>query len=157
MQSEKDLFRRYLRENGLRFTPERERILETAISHSAHFDAEELYLLLRRKHGRISRASVYRTIPLLLECGLIRAVGHHNGRYHYEHIYGHAHHCHLLCLRCGKMVEFTVACLSEIGKQVGMKHGYKVTGHRLEFHGYCTECSRLVEKIGTSSAYCPAP
>ncbi len=146
MRAKKEIFRRYLREKGLRFTPERGRILEAAVSNSAHFDAEELYLQLRRKYGRISKASVYRTIPLLIQCGLIRAVGHHDGRYHYEYIYGHAHHCHLRCLECGKLIEFTVDSLNEIGNQVSKEYGFLVTGHRLEFHGYCLECSKSIKK-----------
>jgi Fur family ferric uptake transcriptional regulator len=153
MQAERQIFRRYLKENGLRFTPGRARILEAAVSHPAHFDADELYLKLRMGHERISKASVYRTIPLLLACGLIRAVGHHNGRYHYEHIYGHAHHCHLRCLRCGKLVEFTLSQWKEIEDQVGKKHGFAITGYRLELQGYCRECSRSVEKPRTSPAY----
>ncbi|MBW2149195.1 MAG: transcriptional repressor [Deltaproteobacteria bacterium] len=157
MRAKKEVFRRYLRENGLRFTPERGRILEAAVSQSAHFDAEELYLKLRRRYGRISKASVYRTIPLLVQCGLIRAVGHHDGRYHYEYIYGHAHHCHLRCLECDKMVEFTLNSLNEIEGQVGKKYRFIVTGHRLEFHGYCLQCSRAIKKNRHSPVFDSPP
>jgi len=153
MRAEKRIFRNYLRENGLRFTPEREHILEAAVSHPAHFDADELHLQLQRHHGRISKASIYRTIPLLIKCSLIRNVGHHNGRYYYEISYGHANHCHLRCISCGKIVDITVNNFNKIGNNVGKEHGYVVTGYRLEFHGYCSECSRLVENRRISSAY----
>jgi Fur family ferric uptake transcriptional regulator len=135
-----------LRKKGLRFTPEREHVLEAAVSYSDHFDAEDLHLSIRNRHGRVSKASVYRTLPLLLQCGIIRTVGHHDGRYQYEYIYGHAHHCHLRCVRCGKVVEFTVEHLNEMGNKVGREHGFQITGHRLELYGYCRDCLRSVAR-----------
>jgi Fur family ferric uptake transcriptional regulator len=153
MQAETEIFSRYLKENGLRFTGGRARILKAVLSYSAHFDADELYLKLRQGHERISRASVYRTIPLLLACGLIRTVGHENGRHHYEHTYGQAHHCHLRCLGCGKVVEFTFNRWKEIEDQMRKDHGFTVTGHRLELQGYCPQCSRIAENQRSSSAY----
>ncbi len=134
-------FREYIREKGLRNTPERELIIEEIFSNHDHFDAEGLFLRLRNKMKRVSKASVYRTIPLLIECGLIKEVYFEDGHLHYEHIYGHQHHCHLRCICCGSVVEFADDEVLRLQNQIGEKHHFLVTSHRFEVFGYCSECA----------------
>ncbi len=134
-------FREYIREKGLRNTPERELIIEEIFSNHDHFDAEGLFLRLRNKMKRVSKASVYRTIPLLIECGLIKEVYFEDGHLHYEHIYGHRHHCHLRCICCGSVVEFADDRIPRLQNQIGKKHDFLVTSHRFEILGYCSECA----------------
>ena len=140
MKSEIDVFREFIRNKGLRNTPEREQVVKAVFSIHDHFDVDELYLSLRRQNERISKATIYRTIPLLLESGLIQEAYFEGGHLHYEHIYGHDHHCHLRCLECGKVVEFAEETVKDVEQRVGVLYDFLVTGHRLDVYGYCTKC-----------------
>ena len=103
MKTEFDAFREFLGNKGMRFTPEREAILDEVFAEHEHFDVEELIMRLRQKGQRSSRASVYRTLALLVESGLVQEVFYEDGHNDYEHIYGHEHHCHLRCLGCRRL------------------------------------------------------
>ena len=140
MKSEIDVFREFIRKKGLRNTPEREQIVRAIFSIHDHFDVDELYLMLRRQNDRISKATVYRTIPLLLESGLVQEAYFEDGHLHYEHIYGHDHHCHLRCLECGTVVEFTAETVNDVEQRVAERYDFLVTGHKLDVYGYCTKC-----------------
>lgn len=140
MKSEIQVFREFIRNKGLRNTPEREEVVNLVFSIHDHFDVDELYLRLRRKNEKISKATVYRTIPLLLESGLIQEAYFEDGHVHYEHIYGHEHHCHLRCLDCGKIVEFKEKSVLGVEEEVGDRFDFMVTGHKLEVYGYCDKC-----------------
>ena len=101
------IFRDYLKQKQLKYTAERRTILKKLFSIHDHFEADELYLKLRQKSDyRISRATVYRTLPLLEESGLIRRVAFVDKHTHYENVYAHKHHEHLICIKCGKIVDF---------------------------------------------------
>lgn len=134
-------FREYIKEKGLRNTPERELIIEEIFSNHDHFDADSLFLRLRNKKKRVSKASVYRTIPLLIECGLIKEVFFEDGHLHYEHIYGHKHHCHLRCICCGSILEFADDEILHLQNEIGRKYDFAVTSHRFELLGYCSQCA----------------
>ncbi|MBM4287135.1 MAG: transcriptional repressor [Deltaproteobacteria bacterium] len=140
MKTESDAFREFLVKKGMRVTPEREEILAEVFAEHEHFDVEELILRLRQKGKRASRASVYRTLALLVESGLVQEVFYEDGHMHYEHIYGHEHHCHLRCLKCRKIVEFRNGAVEEAEKRIGGEHNFEVTGHRLEILGFCPDC-----------------
>jgi len=135
-------FREYIKEKGLRKTPERETIIEEIFSIHDHFDVDELFLRLRNKRRRISKASLYRTIPLLIESGLIKEVYFEDGHRHYEQIYGYKHHCHLRCTNCGKIVEFADDDAVKIQDRIGKKYGFVITSHRFELVGYCPQCAK---------------
>jgi len=134
-------FRAFIRDKGLRNTPEREMIIQEIFSIHNHFDVDELFLRLRNKKKIVSRASIYRTIPLLIESGLIQEVYFEDGHLHYEHIYGHKQHCHLRCICCGRIVEFPEDEVVEIGNRIREKYNFAVTSHRFELLGYCSQCA----------------
>ena len=138
--NEIEVFRNYIKESGLRNTPEREVIIKEIFSTHDHFDVDTLYLCLKNKKCRISKASIYRTIPLLIESGLIKEVFFEDGHMHYEHVYGHEQHCHFRCIGCGKIIEFKEDEVMDIEKKCSESYGVEVTGHKLEFFGYCREC-----------------
>ena len=140
MKSEIDVLREFIRNKGLRNTSEREQVVRAVFSIHDHFDVDELYLLLRRQNEKISKATIYRTIPLLLESGLIQEAHFEDGHMHYEHIYGHDHHCHLRCLECGKVLEFTEETVKHVEDKVEEHYDFFVTGHKLDVYGYCTKC-----------------
>jgi Fur family ferric uptake transcriptional regulator len=140
MKSEIQVFREYIRQRGLRRTPEREEILREIFEIHGHFDVDELHLRLRNQGTKVSKASIYRVLPLLIDCGLVREVDFSDGHWHYEHIYGHAHHCHLRCLGCGEILEFEEPTLNRLEEQLAREYGYRIKGHQLQVHGYCATC-----------------
>jgi len=145
MQTEIDVFREFLAQKGMRATPEREAIVMEVFAEHDHFDVEELIMRLRQKGQRISRASVYRTLALLVESSLVQEVFYEDGHMHYEHIYGHDHHCHLRCLGCRRIVEFRDPAVEEAEKRIGGANDFATTGHRLEIYGYCRQCREKQE------------
>ena len=140
MKSETEVFRRFVRSKGLRNTPEREQVIKAILSIQDHFDVDELYLRLKKDNEKISKATIYRTIPLLIQSGLIQEAYFEDGHMHYEHIYGHEHHCHLRCLNCGRVVEFADEAAKSVEKKVQERYGFVVTGHKLDVYGYCPKC-----------------
>ncbi len=140
MLPEIEIFRNFIRSRGLRQTPERENIVVEIFRKREHFDVEELFLRLVSRGRKISKASIYRTLPLLVACGLIREVNFVDGHWHYEQIYGQPHHCHLRCLNCGAMVEFEEPLMSAVEAKLSDSFGYRITKHALEVQGYCPNC-----------------
>jgi len=138
--------RYYLKEKGLKFTPEREAILETVFSLHRHFDVEELYDILRVNSKNISRATIYRTIPLLIESHLIQETMHCTGNTKYEHVYGHEHHDHIICIKCGSIIEFCDDRIENLQEEICKKFKFKAVEHRLGIKGYCIECQKKKEK-----------
>ena len=135
-----DLFRSFVAKKGLRNTPEREGIIAEIFAVNDHFDVDELYLRLRGKGSRVSKASIYRNLPLIMECGLIREVWHEDGHQHYEPIYGQGHHCHLRCVRCGDVIDFVEQELTQVEKRLAEKYQFEIVGHQLDVTGYCSKC-----------------
>ncbi len=144
-KSELQVFREYLKRHQLRYTPEREAIIREIFSIHDHFDVDSLYLSMRQKGMHVSKASIYRLIPLLIESNLIQEVFFEDGHMHYEHIYGHSHHCHLRCVECKKIEEFQDARLEEIEIDLADRFGFKIIDHKLEVRGVCPEC---MERLG---------
>jgi Fur family ferric uptake transcriptional regulator len=140
IKAEIQVFREYIRRRGLRQTQEREKILEEITRSHDHFDVDELHRRLWEKDRKISKASIYRTLPLLLDCGLIREVEFSEGHWHYEHIYGHPHHCHLRCLSCGSVIEFEEPLLDQVQQNLAVAYGFIIKDHTLTVQGYCPQC-----------------
>jgi Fur family transcriptional regulator, ferric uptake regulator len=140
MKSEVEIFQDYIRERGLRRTPEREVILAEVFAVHKHFDVDELYLRLQRNGNKVSKASIYRALRLMLDCNLIREVNYTEGHWHYEHIYGHGNHNHLRCLGCGEIVEFEAPSLTPLEKQLARMYGYTIISQHWEVKGYCRNC-----------------
>jgi Fur family ferric uptake transcriptional regulator len=137
----KDDIRRLLRERGLVCTPQRELVAGTVLELGSHVRAEELYRRLARKNSRVGLATVYRTLQLLKDKGLIaeRQFGERWRRY--EEV-GGSHHDHLVCLGCGAVIEFQEPLIEELQEKVARRHGFVPERHRLELYGYCRDCAR---------------
>jgi Fur family ferric uptake transcriptional regulator len=148
MKSEIQVFREYVRQRSLRRTQEREDILQEIFAIHGHFDVDELHLRLRAKRSKVSKASIYRALPLFIDCGLVREVDFSDGHWHYEHIYGHAHHSHLRCLKCGEVLEFQEPRLRLLEEQLAREYGYRIKGHQLQVNGYCATCQET-DEIGS--------
>jgi len=140
--NEHEIFRRFLKSEGLRFTSEREIILNEAFSIHEHFEAEDLVFSIRRHGHRVSKATVYRTLALLVQCGLLREVIFGERHSHYEHVFGHKHHDHLICVNCGKIIEFSDETIERLQKSVCGQYRFELVRHRLEIMGTCEDCAR---------------
>jgi Fur family ferric uptake transcriptional regulator len=136
-------FEAFLKQRSLKLTGPRRRIFERAFGTHAHFTAEELYDSMKEEAGeRVSRASVYRTIALLLEGGFIEALDTGSGELRYEHVLGHHHHDHMLCLGCGRIEEFHDERIEELQRENCRKRGFELVRHDLRLRGYCRACAR---------------
>ena len=137
---EKARFSDYLKSQGLRWTPEREEIVKEAFATQGHFEAEELAYRLRKKGSRVSKASVYRTLPLLVKAGLIKEAIYGEKHHHYEHTRGEKDHDHLICLKCGQILEFQDENLRELERKICEKHHFRPEKILVEIFGYCKRC-----------------
>jgi len=139
LDAEMESFRAFLKSKGHRVTKEREAIAESVLLNRGHFDVDELFLSLKSQAG-VSKASIYRTIPILIESGLLAAVYLENGHMHYERVYGREHHSHLRCTSCGQIFEFSVPELPVLEKTIAEQKNFKSEGHKFEIWGLCAKC-----------------
>lgn len=137
---EKQKFREFLTTKGLKLTKERDEILNEILIMKKHFDPEELFIRLKAKGSKVSRASVYRTIPLLIESRLIEEVERIDRHAHYEKVSENRHHDHMICMKCGKIIEFYSPTLEMLQDEICQKEKFKGIKHSLEILGYCEKC-----------------
>ena len=128
-----------LQERGYRLTAARRAILAALADAGGHVTADELAAAVHRVAPRVGRMTVYRTLDLLGELGLLRPVYQGTGAAHYVLLLD-GHHHHLVCSRCRRVIEFDECALAELAETVGRRYGFAVEGHLLEFYGHCSEC-----------------
>jgi Fur family ferric uptake transcriptional regulator len=140
MQPEERIFRNFLTSRDLKFTPERYIILKEVFQRHDHFEAEDLLSSIKKKGGRASRATIYRTLELLVQCGLLEVVDLGGISHHYEHVLGHQHHDHLVCEKCGRIIEFTHRQLEKLKEKVCHEMDFDGRFHTLKIFGICGRC-----------------
>lgn len=139
-------FEESLRSQNLKFTAQRERIFERSFLTHQHFTADTLHSWLKEEEGaKVSRATVYRTLRLLEEGGFIASVETGKGELVYEHVLGHRHHDHLICLGCGKLEEFRNDTIERLQEEAAKSKGFTLVRHSLRLEGYCRSCERKRE------------
>jgi len=138
IKNAKGIFEDFLLKNGNRKTSERFYVIDELYALDEHIDVDNLYLIMKNKDYSISRATIYNTLDLLVECGL--AVKHQFGDKSalYEQALTYKHHDHLVCNQCHKIKEFSDPKIDEIKKTIGNALDQKVTHHSLVFYGDCT-------------------
>ena len=133
----KEIFSKHLEEKNLRRTPERYAILEEIYSRTDHFDAEALYIHMKNSNYRVSRATVYNTLELLVNCELVTKHQFGKNLTQYEKSYGYKQHDHIICIDCGKVVEFCDPRIQQIKRTMGELLNFKIVHHSLNLFGHC--------------------
>ncbi len=136
----KTIFTNYLKTNKLRKTPERYKILEEIYKYDGHFTIEEFYFFLKNKNYRVSKATLYNTFDLLLECNLIKKHQFNSKSNFYEKSYKSRQHDHLICTKCGQIIEFCDPRIHEIIEDISELYNFSISEHELYLFGLCENC-----------------
>jgi len=137
-----------LKLQGVRLTRQREILLELIDKSGKHLDADTLFELAKQKDPKLNRVTVYRTLKMLKESGLVDELDlmHYGGDQHYYETRLKAEHAHIICLRCGKVEEFFGEPLQKLRRQVEQHFGFQIVLARTEIGGYCAHCQVLRER-----------
>ncbi len=114
--------------------------MQAALAFRGHFDVDEL--AARVRSSGISKATVYRAMPLLVEAGILQPTVLSAQKQRYEATFGRAHHDHLVCKCCGEIVEFQFEAFEMLQRELATKHGYRLTSHVHELIGVCAKCQQ---------------
>lgn len=130
-----------LGENNYKLTPQRKDILSVLIANSdKHFSAEELYNEVKKVNPDVGLATIYRSLELLCSLGITHQHDFDNNYKRYElNLEGHHHH-HLICINCGKIIEFNDDVLEEFENNLTKGYDFEIINHRIKFYGVCSEC-----------------
>lgn len=139
MNQQIEILNQAITEKGHRLTTARRQIIESLVDTNGHLTADELAVRVRQHAPQIGRMTVYRTLELLSELGVIRPIYQGTGAAHYVLMADGSHH-HLICNRCHKVIEFDDCFADEITHSLSQKFGFQVQSHLLELHGLCAEC-----------------
>lgn len=137
--SEQTALHEVLQEKGYRLTAARQQILQVLTASGGHVTADELVELVHEEAPGVGRMTVYRTLDLLSELGLIRPVYQGTGAAHYV-LMADGHHHHLVCSVCHRVIEFDDCVLGEIERLIGNRYQFQVQSHLLELYGRCPNC-----------------
>lgn len=136
-----------LHKDHIKITRQRKMIIEIMYEHRDHIDAEALFSILKQQKAGVSRATIYRTLEMLVAKRLIRKMDFGEGRNVYEFKLGQPHHDHMKCLRCGKVIEFNDHIIELRQNTICQNYKFHPTFHVMQIYGICCEC-REKEKKG---------
>ncbi|WP_051670288.1 Fur family transcriptional regulator [Bryobacter aggregatus] len=136
---------RSLKERGVRLTRQRQVLLDLIDKSGQHLDAETLYQRARETDPKLNRVTVYRTLKMLKQSGLVDELDlmHKDGDQHYYETKMKREHAHIICLRCGKVEEYFGEPLSKLRREVEEIFGFEILLARTEIGGYCSHCQAL--------------
>ena len=132
--------KKILHNEGLRFTRQREAVWNEIINNDDHREADEIYMAIKQKGVSVSRATVYRTIDVLLKNNLVRKLDLGVGPSKFEHKINARHHDHIICIQCGRIEEFMVDKIENLQDEVAEEDGFKLVRHIHQLFGLCENC-----------------
>ena len=135
-----DVLEGHILKHRLKITKQRRSVLKAFLDCKNHVSVEELYAIVSKVEPKIGLATVYRTLALLTKSGLALEMDFGDGQKRYEHSYKHAHHDHMVCTECGKIIEFIHPLIEKYQEEVATQNGFKVTSHKLDLFGLCNDC-----------------
>lgn len=140
MSEEKKVYYEYLSFHNIKQSKQREMVLDIFLSYEGHLTTQELYDLVRLKDKEIGVATVYRAMKVICDSGLASEIDVGDGNKRYEHKYNHPHHDHLICTKCGKLIEFNNPKIEQIQMDVCKEMDFQPCEHRLQIYGICKKC-----------------
>jgi len=142
MENEKLLsdFKDVLKKEELKVTPQRIAVLEEIIKDKGHRESEDIYMAIKSRKTHVSRATVYRTLDILVQNGFARKLNLGDGRARYETKIDSPHHDHMICNNCGKIIEFVNHEIEKIQEEIAKHHQFKLQQHIHQLFGICKEC-----------------
>jgi len=140
MTEPSDKFEQYLKSNNLKITNQRQLVARVFFERKEHMSAEELYRTVQKKFPEIGFTTVYRTLNLLVDADLAAAHNFKGSFTRFEPVEHKKHHDHLICLKCGKIIEFTNNRIEKLQEEVARQHRFQVKDHTLEIFGTCDSC-----------------
>jgi len=139
---ENSLFKARISGEGLKATKQREEILAIFLNSSGHKNLAQIYAQVAKTNPKIGYVTVYRTLKLLARLGLATQRKFVDGETRYEPASEGTHHDHLICLDCGKIIEFEDQALEALQNRIARRHRFRISHHRMELYGRCEECNR---------------
>lgn len=140
MSDAEKAFTEYLEKKDLKLTSQRRTILNQAMK-DGHFSAEQLLKNSKKADPTVSKATVYRTLALLKESRVLEEQDFGDGKKLYERAQGRKHHDHLICIRCGNIIEFENEAIETLQDSEAKKHNFKIVYHSLKLFGFCQNCN----------------
>lgn len=151
-----NLFRRYLREQGLPVTQQREMIAQVVFDSQEHLSVEDIEDRLRSRGEKTGKATIYRTLEMLVRSGLVAEHDFGEGFKRYEHLFGQEPvHGHLVCTECGRVSEIEDADLRRAEEEAARRHGFQASRYRLEIYGLCPACQSEGRTLEWEGLTCP--
>lgn len=144
-------YRDALAAKGLSLTRQRLKLGEIVFSTHGHFTADELVDMARKASVRVGRVTVYRTLNLMVDAHLVEERAFERGRMRYEHTVGHGHHDHMVCVSCGRVIEFESEAIEREQLAAAARHGFSVLHHNHTLFGYCKACARAPRTRGQAT------
>ncbi len=140
LQEAEKSFSDFLEKKDLKLTSQRRTILQQAM-RDGHFSAEDLLKYSKKADPTVSKATVYRTLALLKESSVLEEQDFGDGKKLYERSQGRKHHDHLICIRCGNIIEFENEAIETLQDSEAKKHNFKIVYHSLKLFGFCQNCN----------------
>jgi Fur family transcriptional regulator, ferric uptake regulator len=137
-----EIFRNFLKAEKNRITPERFEVLDAALEYDGHFGADDLYILMKNSNSNVSRATVYKTLELLAQCDLLTKRHFGDNMTRYESGYKRQVHDHLICMDCGRIVEFTDPRIKKIPEEISDSLGFEFESYSFNIFGRCKDAKK---------------
>lgn len=147
-------FKQALKQESLRLTSQRLAVLEDILGSEKHRECEDIFLSLRNKGIPVSRATIYRTLDILEKVGFVRKMDIGDGRFRYENKLAQSHHDHIICLECGRIVEFADNEIERRQQRISLERGFELLRHSHQLFGICEDCQAKRTQSGNGS---PSP